>query len=199
MLADGSIAVIATHFQLSETGDTTSLLTAATANIANITQPGTITQTGALNFAPFVAAINAQSLSTYTGSLTTPPCAEGLQFFVTSQQLPINVATFNSIKSVVGFNARFVQAAPGKENLLNAAAKQIQKQAPIAGNPVASPPAASSSSTVSATTAAPAATSPAEKVEAVQPPPVAAPATPAPPAAARPVSSIVPSTSWSHH
>lgn len=192
MAVDGSIAVIATHFQLSETGETTSLLTAATANIANITQPGTITQTGALDFAPFVAAINAQSLSTYTGSLTTPPCAEGLQFFVTSQQLPINVATFNSIKSVVGFNARFVQAAPGKENLLNAAAKQIQKQAPIAGNPVAAPPVASSSGAASSsTTAAPAATSPAEKVEAVQPPPVAAPATPAPPAAARPVSSIV--------
>jgi len=182
---DGSIAVIATHFQLSEAGETTSLLTQATANIANITKPGTITETGALDFAPFVAAINAQALSQYTGSLTTPPCAEGLSFFVTSKQLPLNVATYNKIKSVIGFNARFVQAAPGKENLLSAASKQIQKQSPLAGTTSAS------ASSAAKTTAAATSTAAAERVEAVKPTSVAAPVA-APvatrPAVARPVS-----------
>lgn len=182
---DGSIAVIAAHFQLSETGETTSLLTEATTNIAKIATPGTITETGAIDFAPFVAAINAQTLSTYTGSLTTPPCAEGLQFFVTTKQLPINVATFNTIKSVVGFNARFVQATPGTENLLSAASKQIMKQAPIG----VAPPAASTSA--SSTTATPAATSstPAEKVEAIQP---SHPVTPMPSMPAMPAAPAVP-------
>ena len=128
LTTDGSIAVIATHFQLSETGETTSLLTEATSKIDEITTPGTITETGPIDFAPFVAAINAQSMSQYTGSLTTPPCAEGLQFFVTTKQLPINVATFNKIKAVVGFNARFTQNTPGQDNLLAASAKQIAKE-----------------------------------------------------------------------
>jgi len=82
-------------------------------------------------------------MSSYTGSLTTPPCAEGLQFFVTTEQLPIDVATFNKIKSVVGFNARFTQNTPGQDNLLSAAARQIQGAGavvpPVAAVPSAAP------------------------------------------------------------
>lgn len=138
-----------------------------------------MTETEALDFAPLVAAINAQPLSTYTGSLTTPPCAEGLQFFVTTQQLPLNVATYNKIKSVVGFNARYTQAAPGQENLLSVAAKNIQARAGIVAPPVAAPVAtpivespAAKPTASKAPSKAPAA--PAEKVESI-PAPVAAP------------------------
>ncbi|XMA18597.1 hypothetical protein WAI453_011388 [Rhynchosporium graminicola] len=122
---DGAIAVIAAQFQLSETGETISLLTSVISKIGAISAPGSITETGPLDFAPLVQALSSQSLSNYAGSLTTPPCAEGLQFFITTQQLPLDVATFNQIKAVVGFNARFTQNVVGQDNLLAASAVTV--------------------------------------------------------------------------
>lgn len=127
--ADGSIAVIACHFQLSETGETTSLLTSVTEKIGDITAPGSITNTGALDFSALVQEISRQSMHLYSGSLTTPPCAEGLQFFITSQQLPLDVATYNKIKAVVGFNSRYPQNTPGQTNLIALAIENLDPTA----------------------------------------------------------------------
>jgi carbonic anhydrase len=124
-VSDGQIAVIAAQFQLTENGETTSLLTSVTEKIAAISSPGSVTETGALDFTPLVDVISKQALHTYEGSLTTPPCAEGLKFFVTSQQLPLDVATFNKIKAVVGFNARFTQNSVGADNLLTLSSQTI--------------------------------------------------------------------------
>ncbi|PVH77285.1 carbonic anhydrase [Cadophora sp. DSE1049] len=131
--ADGAIAVIAAQFQLSETGETTSLLTSVVEKIGAISAPGSVTETGALDFAPLVDVLSKQSLSTYAGSLTTPPCAEGLTFFITTEQLALNVATFNQIKAVVGFNARFTQNVVGQDNLLAASAKVVAQVEAAAG------------------------------------------------------------------
>jgi hypothetical protein len=87
--------------------------------------------------------MKAQSLLTYTGSLTTPPCAEGLQFFVTTQQLPIDVATFNKVKAVVGFNARFTQNNAGSPNLLSLASTAMNAGIAPVENVVAAPVAVS--------------------------------------------------------
>ncbi|KAG4433963.1 hypothetical protein IFR05_010543 [Cadophora sp. M221] len=131
--ADGAIAVIAAQFQLSETGETTSLLTSVVEKIGAISAPGSVTETGPLDFAPLVDILSKQSLHTYAGSLTTPPCAEGLSFFITTEQLPLNVATFNQIKAVVGFNARFTQNTVGQDNLLAASAKTVATVEAAAG------------------------------------------------------------------
>jgi hypothetical protein len=102
-----------------------------------ISTAGTVTESSALAFGPLIDAIKTQPLLSYTGtpdslpippfcipltpspgSLTTPPCAEGLKFFVTTQRLPLDIATFNKVKTAVGFNARFMQSMAGSPNLL---------------------------------------------------------------------------------
>lgn len=35
-----------------------------------------------------------------------------------SEQLPLDVATYNKVKAVVGFNSRFTQNTPGQDNVL---------------------------------------------------------------------------------
>jgi Eukaryotic-type carbonic anhydrase len=89
-----------------------------TENLAQIATPGTKTETGALDFAEVINHVQTTPLFQYAGSLTTPPCAEGLTFLVTQQPLPLSVKTYNEIKSVVKFNSRFTQNTLGQDNLI---------------------------------------------------------------------------------
>lgn len=104
--------------------------------IGEISTPGTVTETSPLAFGPLVDILSKQTLLEYQGSLTTPPCAEGLIFLVTSQQLPLDVASFNKVKAVVGFNSRFTQSAAGSPNLLAVAPKAVLAAAPVASEAV---------------------------------------------------------------
>jgi carbonic anhydrase len=115
---DGALAVVAVPFQLCEAGGSNPLLNALLPHMEAIREPGTITETGPLDFSALVSSLEVQPLRTYSGSLTTPPCAEGLNFFVATQTLPLDVKTFNTMKSIIGFNSRFVQNNVGAENLL---------------------------------------------------------------------------------
>lgn len=115
--AAGSIAVIAIMFELSS-NTTSPLLSAVTKNIAAIAKPGTRTETGALDFAELTELLGSTRLFTYQGSLTTPPCAEGLTFIVPQKPLPVDVATYLAIKKVVKFNSRYTQNTGGKANIL---------------------------------------------------------------------------------
>lgn len=119
---DGSIAVIAVPFQLTEDGSTTELLTSVIENIDAVKEPGSVTKTGALNFEELIDAIQTKPLFQYTGSLTTPPCAEGLTFLVMEEPLPLNVKTYNSLKATIKFNSRYTQNNLGDTNLLEVAA-----------------------------------------------------------------------------
>lgn len=78
----------------------------------------------------------------YTGSLTTPPCAEGVVFLIAKEPLDIDVTTFNEIKSIVKFNSRYSQNALGGENLItvgtaSGTAEQFDAPAPAAEEPAA--------------------------------------------------------------
>ncbi|KAJ7473944.1 alpha carbonic anhydrase [Mycena latifolia] len=115
---DESIAVIAVPFQLTEDGKTTELLTSVIENLSKVTEPGTSTTTGKLDFAPLIDAIQTRPLFLYTGSLTTPPCKEGLTFLVMEEPLELDVKTYNALKSVIKFNARYSQNTLGESNLL---------------------------------------------------------------------------------
>jgi hypothetical protein len=65
-----------------------------------------------------VSQIESSDVLEYSGSLTTPPCAEGVTFLIVKDPLDISVADFNSIKSIVKYNARFIQNSIGKPNML---------------------------------------------------------------------------------
>lgn len=132
----GQIAVIAVLFQLSA-NDTTGLMTAVTRNLADIAKPGTKTETGPLDFSQLVAHIRASPLLTYRGSLTTPPCSDGLTFVVVQKPLPLDVDTFNRIKATVKFNARYTQNVPGQDNLLDLGCRSADSGALL---PLSRPP-----------------------------------------------------------
>jgi hypothetical protein len=80
-----------------------------------------------LKFEEIINAVQTKPLFQYTGSLTTPPCAEGLTFLVLEEPLPINVKTYNALKSVIKFNARYSQNSLGETNLLQVASELSAK------------------------------------------------------------------------
>lgn len=61
----------------------------------------------------------------YSGSLTTPPCTESVAWFISAKPLALSVKTFNSVKHVLKFNARYTQSALGEDNLLEVAASEL--------------------------------------------------------------------------
>ncbi|TFL02089.1 alpha carbonic anhydrase [Pterulicium gracile] len=116
--ADESLLVIALMFELTEDNSSFDLLTATVEDIETIAVPGTTTETGSLDFDELESIINTASFRTYVGSLTTPPCKQGVRFLIKDGTLPINVATYKRIKSIIKFNARYTQNALGQNNLL---------------------------------------------------------------------------------
>ncbi|PGG99058.1 hypothetical protein GX51_06475 [Blastomyces parvus] len=99
-------------------------------NIDRISSPGNKTTLPALNIADISSLVNTQPFHTYLGSLTTPPCTEGVRFFILSQPIPMHINIFNSLKAVVGHNARFLQNNnPANQNVLAAACHAIPGEA----------------------------------------------------------------------
>jgi hypothetical protein len=112
------LAVIALMFQVSE-GASSSIIASLSSSLSGVANPGTKTKiAGGIDFTDVLAKMESSDVLQYTGSLTTPPCAEGVTFLVVKDPLDISVADFNSIKSIVKFNARYIQNAVGTVNML---------------------------------------------------------------------------------
>ncbi|KAF9879555.1 carbonate dehydratase [Colletotrichum karsti] len=123
------------------------LLATVFSSLDAIKEPGTVTKTGALDMQEVVSLLTAGSFQSYMGSLTTPPCSEGVQWLVSTQKLMVQPQTFNAVRDVIGFNARFPQNTLGQDNILQVAQKTVASvngaaaAAPVAA-PVAAPAAA---------------------------------------------------------
>ncbi|KAG0244640.1 hypothetical protein BGW41_006879 [Actinomortierella wolfii] len=53
---------------------------------------------------------------TYVGSLTTPPCTEGVAWNVIKKPLRLGLKQFDALVDIEGFNSRFIQDRPGKSH-----------------------------------------------------------------------------------
>ncbi|POS72102.1 hypothetical protein DHEL01_v209505 [Diaporthe helianthi] len=90
--------------------------------VSEISTPGTATKTPPFAMSGLVAMLSQTTFQSYSGSLTTPPCSEGVNWFVATEPLSISVNSFKATRDVLGHNARFVQNAPGQENILSLSA-----------------------------------------------------------------------------
>lgn len=94
-------------------------------NIDDVSSPGSVGETGRLDFKRLEKHVSKSPVYQYSGSLTTPPCSEGIAWNVLSKPVFIDVKTFLKVKKVIKFNARYTQNIPGQINLLDNARKVL--------------------------------------------------------------------------
>ncbi|KAL6901192.1 alpha carbonic anhydrase [Trichoderma evansii] len=121
--ADKSTAVVAFLISL---GLPDVLLSSVFERVNEIATPGETTQTGPLLFAALESHLKSNTIYTYSGSLTTPPCTEGVAWYISTQPLQIDEVTYGRVKDVLKFNARYTQNKLGGVNLLQNAANELK-------------------------------------------------------------------------
>jgi carbonic anhydrase len=91
------------------------------AGLPRIQKSGTNTTIGAIDISPVTDVIASCQNYAYVGSLTQPPCTEGVAWVVAVQTFPITVRQYNGLTKVLGFNGRYTQNKLGDGNLLQIA------------------------------------------------------------------------------
>jgi hypothetical protein len=123
--ATGSLQSFLTVPMVKAPGISSPVLETVFSKVGEIRTPGTRTLTPPLAMGSVVEAIMSGSFQSYSGSLTTPPCQEGVKWFVATQKLQVSTATFENVRAVIGFNARYPQNTPGETNMLQLAREQV--------------------------------------------------------------------------
>ena len=99
------------------------------ANLDRAGETGAAVETAPINFTALKEHIAASTIWQYEGSLTTPSCDEGVSWNVVENPLFISSTTYRQIKSVIKFNSRYTQNAPGEVNLVDNACTALTAEA----------------------------------------------------------------------
>ncbi|GJC95143.1 carbonic anhydrase [Colletotrichum tabaci] len=88
------------------------------AHLDEVEEPGSHAETGPLSFCELRTVLEHSDVYQYDGSLTTPPCSEGIAWNVVAEPLRVDDVTYRAAKKIMKFNARYTQNVPGQRNLL---------------------------------------------------------------------------------
>lgn len=110
---------------LNASASASTMLETLFSSIEEIKAPGTVTKSKPLVMSELVDTIKTGNFQAYSGSLTTPPCTEGVSWMVATQKLKISTASYEKVRNVVKFNSRFTQNTLGQANMLSMGAETV--------------------------------------------------------------------------
>lgn len=117
--AAGNRAVVGILIELLAKSDNSSkFLRRTLSRVECVSTPGTGINIPSPPLSEIAQFVSTSSFYRYSGSLTTPPCSEPVNWFVSTKKLQLDVDTYNTLKKIIKFNSRFTQAAPGQTNVL---------------------------------------------------------------------------------
>ena len=93
--------------------------TSVLSTVDRIPHGGDVAQTRPLLSCEIEELVNGSDVFQYDGSLTTPPCTEGVAWNIVRNPVYVSPESYGAAKAVLKFNSRYTQNAPGEVNLLH--------------------------------------------------------------------------------
>ncbi|KAF3912447.1 Nectarin-2 [Dactylellina cionopaga] len=117
------LAVVGLFIDTSENNVSDPLMSRLATLLQSIENPGDTVVATHVPLSGVRTGITNAKKFTYPGSLTTPPCSEGVTWYVSNTVLDISVSDYKAFKRVLGYNSRNLQADTGKQNVVEFAAQ----------------------------------------------------------------------------